>query len=286
MTWRSLQGEVVVALRAAGVAEPEAEARRIVAEAAGCSPAELVLIGGDEPTTLPAAHVARMLERRCAGEPLQYVLGSWGFRSLDLFVDGRVLIPRPETEVVTERALTEIDRCAADGHRPVVVDLGTGSGAIGLSVAVERERSSVWLTDASADALAVARSNLVGIGRAATRVQIVEGDWFEALPAHLVGGIDVIVSNPPYVADGDPLPEDVQRWEPAGALFAGSEGLDDLRRIVAEAPSWLAERGALVVELDPRQAGAVAGLAVDAGFSEVEVGRDLTGRDRLVVARR
>ena len=142
MTWRSLQGEVVVALRAAGVAEPEAEARRIVAEAAGCSPAELVLIGGDEPTTLPAAHVARMLERRCAGEPLQYVLGSWGFRSLDLFVDGRVLIPRPETEVVTERALTEVDRCAADGHRPIVVDLGTGSGAIGLSVAVERERAA------------------------------------------------------------------------------------------------------------------------------------------------
>ena len=275
-----------MALRAAGVAEPEAEARRIVAEAAGCSPAELVLIGGDEPTTLPAAHVARMLERRCAGEPLQYVLGSWGFRSLDLFVDGRVLIPRPETEVVTERALTEIDRCAADGHRPVVVDLGTGSGAIGLSVAVERERSSVWLTDASADALAVARSNLVGIGRAATRVQIVEGDWFEALPEDLRGTVDVLVSNPPYVADDAQLDASVIDHEPHTALFSGPQGTNDLAMIVNGAPGWLAESGALFLEMGPQQVALVCSWCRDAGFGSVVTARDLAGIERFVIATR
>jgi len=143
----------------------------------------------------------------------------------------------------------------------------------------------VWLTDASSDALSVARANTVGLGRAATRVRIAEGEWFAALPAELAGAVDVVVSNPPYVALGDDLPPVVRDWEPPSALFAGADGLDDLRVLVAEAPIWLAPGGALVLELAPTQAAALAALALAHGFAQAVVRPDLSGRDRAVVAR-
>src|SRR5581483_11962387 len=154
-----------------------------------------------------------MVERRAAGEPLQYVLRRWGFRTLDLLVDPRVLIPRPETEVVVEVAIRELRRI--DSRRPLVADLGTGSGAIALSIAVEVPDARVWATDASADALAVARANLAGIGSpAAKRVRIEQGSWFDALPAAFRGQFDVVVSNPPYIAAHEDLPPEVVDWEP------------------------------------------------------------------------
>src|SRR5690606_11042302 len=115
---------------------------------------------------------------------------------------------------------------------------------------------------------------------------LVEGDWFDGLPDELLGTVDVIVANPPYVADADELPDEVQAWEPLDALYAGADGLDDLRRIVADSPRWLAPAGVLVVELAPTQAAAVAALAEQAGFADVRVRPDLTGRERMVVARR
>jgi len=266
------------------------DARRIVERASGFEGAEWVL-GLDEAATQRGVHFFDlMLERRLTGEPLQYVLGQWGFRTLDLMVDRRVLIPRPETEVVVEAALGELDRVAAQatsaGRAPTVVDLGTGSGAIALSIAVEHPHAEVWATDASADALAVARANLAGIGRAATRVRLAEGDWFAALPDELRGTIDLLVSNPPYVADGDPLPPVVEEWEPAAALRSGPDGLDDLATIVLDGHEWLAPGGAVVVELDPRQVPAVEVLARTAGFTAMAVVPDLSGRHRAVVARR
>lgn len=286
--WRSLLVEAELVL--GEVSEhPAVDARRIIERASGNEGAQF-LLGLDEPVTERGMHFFDlMLDRRRRGEPLQYVLGCWGFRTLDLLVDRRVLIPRPETESVVEFALRELDdlRRTAPDRRLVVVDLGTGSGAIGLSVASERERVEVWLTDASTDALAVARANLAGLGRAATRVTIAAaGEWFAALPTELIGTIDLIISNPPYVADGDELPAVVRDWEPASALFAGPDGLDDLRLIVAEAPRWLAPGGVLVVELAPTQSQQFVGLASDAGFDEVEIGRDLSGRDRAVICRR
>jgi len=155
--------------------------------------------------------------RRESGEPLQYVLGSWAFRSLELMVDPRVLIPRPETEQVVEVALGEIRR----HRRPVVADLGTGSGAIALSVVAEVAGAQVWATDTSEAALAVARANLAGLaGMAATRVRLARGSWFSALPAELRGRLSVVVSNPPYVADAEvaSLPAEVAEWEPREAL--------------------------------------------------------------------
>ena len=289
LTWRELLAEVLDSLQRAGSANAALDARRLVAQASGHDDLGLVMHLGDHATERGVAHLDSMVRRRLQGEPLQYVLGSWGFRSLDLFLDHRVLIPRPETEQLVEVALAEYDRIEAAGSGGdraalTVVDLGTGSGAIALSIVVERRRADVWATDRSVDALAVARANLAGIGRDASRVRIVEGTWFEALPEGLAGAIDLIVSNPPYVADADPLPPEVEAWEPPAALRAGPEGRRDLTVIVEGAPRWLRGGGALVVELDPRQARAVAREMTEVGL-DASVHQDLAGRDRIVVGR-
>jgi len=230
------------------------------------------------------AHLDSMLARLDTGEPLQYVLGRWGFRHLDLMVDRRVLIPRPETERVVEVALQK----ARSMDMPIVcADLGTGSGAIGLSLALELpiEGVTVWMTDRSSDALDVARANAAGIGRSAAKVRITEGDWFEALPDELRGGLSLIVSNPPYVADDDPdLESIVREWEPPTALFAGSDGLDEVRRIVAEAAAWLSPGGWLVLEIGASHGELVSALLRAAGFDDVSVSTDLGGHDRVVAA--
>lgn len=277
-TWRDLLSEAVAVLGA------EHEARRLVERASGYEGSEY-LLALDEPARERSIPFFRdMLDRRASGEPLQYVLGRWGFRKLDLFVDRRVLIPRPETEQVVEHALIEARRLP----RPLVaVDLGTGSGAIGLSLAVELDSEvEVWATDRSPDALAVARANLTGVGSfAAQRVRLVEGDWYAALPSTLRGRVGLIVSNPPYVAPGDELPPEVADWEPEGALIAGPTGLEDVARILADAPAWLARPGVVVIEIAPHQSGSASQLARDAGFTDVDVLPDLTGRLRALVAR-
>jgi len=261
------------------------EARHLLARASGFDRAELVRRFDDPVPARAMAFLTAMVERRRGGEPLQYVLGLWGFRRLDLVVDRRVLIPRPETEVVVEVALDELRRLGL-ARPPVLVDLGTGSGAIALSLAIEVEGAVVWATDASADALAVARANLAGLGsRVAPRVRLAEGRWFEALPPSLQGQVDVLVSNPPYVAESDPLPAEVADWEPPQALISGPTGLEAIAEVVESAPRWLARPGALVVELAPSQAGPAADLARRAGFTSVEILPDLAGRARALVGR-
>lgn len=263
------------------------EARWVCEEASGLAGHEFDAASGERLTTAMAAAVERIVARRLAGEPIQYALGRWAFRHLDVMVDRRVLIPRPETEIVAERAIAEVRSCAAVS--PVVVDLGTGSGVIGLSVALEcLDRGvRVWLTDASADALAVARANLAGIGRAAAGVRVVCGDWWSALPADLRGGVHVAAANPPYVAIGDDEVEHtVLAHEPHSALFSGTDGLDDLRRIIDDATNWLAPGGVLVCEIGHRQGEAVLACAAHAGLVDARVDSDLAGRDRVFSARR
>ncbi|MDQ1444441.1 MAG: release factor glutamine methyltransferase [Acidimicrobiaceae bacterium] len=286
MIWRELLDEATVRLGS------KVDARRIVERAGGFEGADFHA-GLDEPVSTRAlAFFDSMVERRAAGEPLQYVVGAWGFRSLDLYVDRRVLIPRPETEQVVEHALAELaaltDRAASTdlaGLKPVVVDLGTGSGAIALSIASEVPAAQVWATDASADALAVARANLSGIGRAGSRVRLEHGSWFDALPKLLQGRVNLVVSNPPYVADGDTLPPEVLEWEPAGALFSGPTGLESAAAILEEAPRWLSRPGVCVLEIAPHRASAAVDLAREAGFADVDVRPDLAGRARALVAR-
>jgi len=240
----------------------------------------------DEPVPVGAGRVLlSLLERREAGEPVQYVLGHWAFRKLDLIVDRRVLIPRPETEVVVDVALAELAKLGVGA--PVVVDLGTGSGAIALSIASEEGTVQAWATDISPEVLAVASANLVGLGAlVAGRVRLALGRWWAALPETLRGKIDLAVTNPPYVAGTElaALAPEVSRWEPLLALVAGPSGLEALEEIVAEAPRWLAARSVLVSEIAPSQAQAAAALAREAGFCRVTVRADLAGRDRVLVA--
>jgi release factor glutamine methyltransferase len=147
-------------------------------------------------------------------------------------------------------------------------------------------RARVWGTDRSPEALAVARANLAGLGsRIATRVRLVTGDWFHALPAEMRGRVDLVVCNPPYVAADEALPAEVADWEPADALVAGPTGLEDVARIVAEAPTWLRRPGALVVEIAPHQAEEATALTRRAGFDDVAVRPDLAGRPRALVGR-
>jgi release factor glutamine methyltransferase len=279
-TWREVLADTMAAL------DHPHEARFICEHAAGLSASEFTEALDEPVTQRMGLHVHDMVRRRLAGEPLQYVMGRWAFRHLDLLVDPRVLIPRPETEFVAEVAL----RFAREvpGSR-TVVDLGTGSGAIGLSLAFELplDDTTVWLTDVSSDALDVARANLAGIGRAGANVRIGQGSWFDALPTDLHGLVDVVVSNPPYIAVGDPeLSQDVSKHEPFLALFADDDGLAALREVASRAPEWLRSGGWLVLEIGHRQGDAVRSMLGDAGLRDVEIRRDLAGRERVAVARR
>ncbi|WP_421118874.1 peptide chain release factor N(5)-glutamine methyltransferase [Aquihabitans daechungensis] len=289
VSWRELWAETTQRLDRAGIAPASMEARWIVEEASGMEGPELVP-GLDELATVRGvAHLDAMVGRRIAGEPIQYVLGHWAFRHLDLLVDRRVLIPRPETEQVVEVALAAFDRVRAlrpDRTRLTVADLGTGSGAIALAVATERTGCRVWGTDRSADALAVARANLAGLGMAGSGVQLVEGSWFDALPDELHGGLDLIISNPPYIAEVEPLDASVADWEPVEALVPGPTGLEDYEQIVAGAATWLAPGGALVLEIGLTQAAAVRSLLEARGLVDLSVHPDLAGLDRTVVGHR
>jgi len=260
------------------------EVRHILEAASGNSGASW-LVTLDTPATVHARErVREMVKRRLAGEPLQYVLGHWGFRQLDLKIDRRVLIPRPETEQVVEAALATIESLPA----PIVVDLGTGSGAIALSIAVEARAARVLATDASADALEVASANLAAMDAyVSERVRLQLGSWYDAIPIALRSAIDLVVSNPPYVGEDERqgLDRQVFDWEPKEALFGGADGFDFVEHLVTEAPAWLKTSGALVVEMAPRHTKDAAALARSVGFASVEIGTDYSGRDRWMVAK-
>jgi release factor glutamine methyltransferase len=250
-----------------------------------------------------------MAALRAAGEPLQYIFGHWAFRGLDLNVDARVLIPRPETEQLVEVALAEARRLAAgrersDGEGLVVVDAGTGSGAIALALATELGSSlvaEVWATDASSDALEVAATNIDAVGDGAQggapplplpSVILAKGSWLEPLPERLRGGVDLIVSNPPYVSEDEwPGLDPEVRREPRAALVAGTAGdgtpgLADVEAVLRQSFTWLRHPGAVVVELAPHQAEAAAAMARALGYDETGVELDLARRPRALVARR
>ncbi|MCB0987503.1 MAG: peptide chain release factor N(5)-glutamine methyltransferase [Acidimicrobiales bacterium] len=290
VSWRALLAETAHRLGSDPTASaPASEARWLIEEASGIEGSALELSLDSPATIRGVARLDAMVERRLGGEPIQYVLGHWSFRTLDLMCDGRVLIPRPETEQVVGWALDEMDRlllARPEGHRMSVLDLGTGSGAIGLSVAKERPGTDVWLVDRSADALAVARANLSGLGMSGGRVRVLEGSWFDPLPEDLVGRVDVVISNPPYIAASEILDPSVVDWEPSQALVSGPDGLECHRQILSGASRWLADDGVVVLEIGATQAEAVVSLARDAGFGSAEVHSDHAGLPRCVVARR
>jgi release factor glutamine methyltransferase len=224
--------------------------------------------------TRTAKIFGRALCQRCHGVPLQYLTGEQQFLDLVLGVAPGVFVPRPETEVLVERALEVLGGAAS-----VVVDIGTGTGAVALALKRRRPDAVVYATDVSGDAVAVARANA---SRHALDVQVLEGDLFAPLPPELEGMADMVISNPPYVAEEEyeDLPDEV-RAEPYEALVGGVELL---RRLAEESPTWLSPGGWLVVELGAAQGGEVAALLGDR-FESVEVLPDLAGRDRVARGR-
>ncbi|NKB41027.1 MAG: peptide chain release factor N(5)-glutamine methyltransferase [Ilumatobacter sp.] len=277
VSWRELL------LETGALLNESTHARWICETASATTPAEFRKILDEPAARRAVTHLDAMVARARAGEPIQYVLGSWAFRHLDLAVDERVLIPRPETELVAEIA---IGLARASGPNRAAVDLGTGSGAIGLAMADELPHvgTRVWITDVSPDAVAVARDNLAGLGRSAVNVSVAEGSWFEALPDET--RFDVIVSNPPYVADTSvQIDHIVSEWEPAAALFAGPDGLDALRTIVQGAPRRLRPGGWLVLEHGFDQGDTVRELMSAAGMIDTATRCDFAGHDRVSLGR-
>jgi release factor glutamine methyltransferase len=259
----------VIALSAAGCESPRLDAELLLAEALGVDRAVLIADPGRGVDPDAARRFAEHARRRREREPVAYILGRKGFRTIELAVDARVLVPRPETEHVVEAALD-----LPLGAR--VADVGTGSGAIALALKAERPDLVVVGSDSSAGALAVARSNgeRLGLG-----VEFLLGDLLEPVS----GPLDAVISNPPYVAERDwpTLAPEIVRHEPAEALLAGPDGMAVLSRLIPAA----AARGArfVALEVGEGQAAAVAELMRAAGYPRVEVRRDLAGIERVVV---
>jgi len=276
----------IVKDRLAAGSSPDADAEELLGRLLGLERSDLLLQSG---RGIDAEHARRLdawITRRVAGEPIQYITGRAAFRDLDLAVDSRVLIPRPETEGLVEAVLEVLREESRRWPVPRVLDLGTGSGAIALAIAAECPRAVVSATDLSAEALEVARANASALGLE-DRVELAHGDWFGA-----VGGDDrfeVVVSNPPYIATGEweTLPHDVRSFEPQSALFSGSSGLDALREIVDEAPRHLVAGGLLALELAEMRAREVfEWLEGASDWSRVSLIDDLAGRPRVLLARR
>jgi len=266
-------------LAAAGVDEPRLDAELLLGEAMGCERAALAAEGGAGVPAAAGRRFGEMVRRRLRREPVAYILGHKGFRDLELTVDRRVLVPRPETELLVEVALELLPAR--------VLDVGTGSGAIALAVADELPECEVTATDTSPAALDVARANAERLGLA-ERVRFLEGTLPEG------GRYDLILANLPYVAERDwpSLQPEVTQWEPSEALLAGPDGLDAYRRYFSDGgrafrPIAARSSAALVaaVEVGEGQASAVAELMRAAGFGAVETRRDLAGVERVVVGR-
>ena len=253
------------------------DADLLLAHALGQPRAWLYAHGDEEPAADAARRFGELLSRREAGEPVAYLVGSRGFWSFELRVTADTLVPRSETERLVELALERLPEGAASR----IADLGTGSGAIALALALERPRAAVVATDASEAALAVARDNArsLGLGNIAFR----HGDWFEPLAGER---FDLVASNPPYIALGDPhVDEGDLRFEPPAALSSGADGLDAIRAIAQGAPAHLSPGGWLLVEHGWEQGPAVRALFEAAGLVEVATHVDLEQRDRVTLGR-
>ncbi len=271
--------DVAARLAAAGVASPAVDAELLLAHVLGCARPQVRLRRTEALTVQQARDLEGLAARRAAREPLQRLLGEVGFRRLTLTVADDVLVPRPETEVLAGHAI------AATPPGAIVVEVGTGSGAIALAVADEARPGLVLATEASPPAVAAARANA---RRHGLRVDVRAGDLLAPVPEGLRGRVAVLVSNPPYLTEAErqAAPLEVARHDPAPALVAGPTGHEVTDRLLAAATSWLAPGGTVLLEVAEARATAVAARAEATGLVDVAVHPDLTGRPRVVAARR
>ena len=269
-------------LESEGVAEPQREAREIVAAVLDVPKFWAAANAVADASPQVARSVIRAAMKRASGMPLAYAVGRASFRHLTLEVDERVLIPRVETEVLVERVL---ERCTPKTR--AIADIGTGSGAIALSLAFEGKFERVFATDVSLDAINVAKANAASLSKGLQSPVVFRHG---SLLAPLRGEkLDAIVCNPPYIsfAEIGELPADVRDWEPSLALLSAQDGLSVTRELIHQAPDAIPSGGFLALEVDTVRAGTVAEMiAVDGRYAEIEVLLDLTGRERFVFARR
>ncbi len=258
---------------------PRLDAQLMLARALGLDRVQLYLNYDRPLNSDELAAFKTLLKRRLDGEPVAYLLGRRSFWTLELAVGPGVLIPRPETETLVEAALDRL----AESASVSLLELGVGSGAISLALASERPALAVVATDVSAEALAVAESNAETLGLAG-RIEFLEGDLFESVPGRK---FDMIVMNPPYVAEAEyrELDRQIVEFEPAIALLAGADGLEVIRRLVAEAPEHLRPGGWLLFEIGADQGPSAAALMEAGPFGEIGILPDLAGRDRVAAAR-
>lgn len=258
------------------------DAQLLMARVLRCSRLDVIAHPERELAEARASDYSALVEKRAERYPLAYILGVKEFYGIELDVAPGVLVPRPETEVLVEECLKRL----RDIAEPRIADVGAGSGAIAVALALNLPSASVYATEISSAALEVARAN-VRKHDVAGRVSVLEGDLLEPLVGAGVR-FDAIVSNPPYIPSGeiDALQPEVSRFEPREALDGGADGLDAYRRLLPEAAPLLAETGFVAVEVGAGEAPAVRGLALDCGYRDVSVIPDLAGIERVVVARR
>jgi len=269
-----LLGQAGARLRAVSDS-PHLDAELLLGHVLGLGRAALRARDDDAPGPDAVARFEALLRRREAGEPVAYLTGRRGFWSLDLEVGPGVLVPRPETELLVEAALARLAGLVA----PAVLDLGTGSGAVALAIALERPDAEVTAVDASEEALRIARRNARATGL--DRVRLVPGHWFEPVVGRR---FDAIVANPPYLSSSDPHLAALS-CEPRSALVAGPTGLEALAEITAAAPGFLHPGAPLLMEHGAEQGAAVRALCAAAGLAQAETLSDLAGHERVTVAR-
>jgi release factor glutamine methyltransferase len=266
--------------RAKGIESPRLEAELLLAQALDTDRMRIIVDSARELEPAELARYRALIQRRRKGEPVAYIRGQKEFFGRVFHVDKRVLVPRPDTEILVEVALRRTASFPLPGR---YLDLCTGSGCVAISLARERPASKVFAVDLSSDALVVARENAVRLG-AAHQVAWLSGDLFRPLTSIAGPKLDLVVANPPYIAEGEieSLSIDIRAFEPRLALTGGPDGLEVTRRIVTEAPGHLRKRGVLAVEMGTGQTERVKELFVAAGFTEVVVDKDYGGHERVV----
>jgi release factor glutamine methyltransferase len=276
---REAVAELAGRLGAAGVPTPDVDAELLFRHVLGWSRSELLLRGGEPLPPEAAARLEELGARRATREPLQLIVGSVGFRHLDLLVHPGVFIPRPETEVLAGEAIARVPPGS------VVVEPCTGTGAVACAVATEASPRLVVATDCSRAAVVLARENAARCG-CADVVDVLSGDLLDPVPTELRGAVDVLVSNPPYLTPEEftAAEPEVRDWDPPEALVAGPSGTEVAARLISAAGQWLRPGGWLFLEVDPARAAAIAALAHGIGLVEVVIIPDLAGRPRVVAA--
>lgn len=267
-------------LRGRGVDSPRLDAELLAAHVLDVSRLDLY-VQFDRPLDPRERDALREgIRRRAAREPVALILGHKEFRSREFAIQPGVLIPRPDTELLAERAIAAVEAC--EGEAPLAVDLGTGSGALAISVALET-RARVLAVDLAPEAIRCTRANLEHLGPA-DRVGVIRGDWWDAIPDRFAGQVDVVLSNPPYVDEADypSLAPEIQNHEPRAALVADGDPLAFYRRTAADLARWMRPGGRVLVEVGAGQAPAVQAILEEAGVTDIERHRDLADIERVV----